>query len=473
LTTRIGIDLAKLLSGNRGEAMGTFADASITVPLLRGAGVEVVTEDLQQAEREAIYAIWDFETFKREFTVSIVAEYLRVLGDLKSIENSEANYASSLEAAQRAASLYEEGRLPGIQVSQATQNALQAQERLLLARQSYESSLDGFKLSLGLPPDALVQLDPAELEKLVPLAEEVLGPAAVEMPSLTRDGSSTRPATRPSTRPATGMGPDLQDLVDPTTTPTQPAGTQPVMPAPADPRSLPPSMVRQSEEEERAQTAYYADLTRRAIQIALQNRLDLAVSYGQVVDAQRQTVLGADELKAGLDLSANAAYGGGQGPLSGGGPDVGLRLGDGSYGGGLALDLPIEATGPRNSYRISLINLDRAIRATQDLEDRVKLDVLNGIRDLRVSAEDLKIQAISIQVAQRQVAAAQAFFQLGRGEIRDLTEAQDDLINAQNAFINSLVDYRVTQLELQRDLGVLEVDATGLFEESDILAPAP
>jgi hypothetical protein len=94
LTTRIGIDLAKLLSGNRAEAMGTFADASITVPLLRGAGVAVVTEDLQQAEREAIYAIWDFETFKRDFTVSIVAEYLRVLGDLKSVENSEANYAS-------------------------------------------------------------------------------------------------------------------------------------------------------------------------------------------------------------------------------------------------------------------------------------------------------------------------------------------------------------------------------------------
>lgn len=232
-------------------------------------------------------------------------------------------------------------------------------------------------------------------------------------------------------------------------------------------------MVRQTEEEAAAQAAYYTDLTRRAIKIALQHRLDLAVSYGQVVDAQRQTVLGADGLKAGLDLSANAAYGGGQGALSGGGPDVGLRLGDGSYGGGVALDLPIEATGPRNSYRISLINLDRAIRATQELEDRVKLDVLNGIRDLRVSAEDLKIQAISIQVAQRQVAAAQAFFQLGRGEIRDLTEAQDDLINAQNAFINSLVDYRVTQLELQRDLGILEVDATGLFEESDLLVPGP
>ncbi len=232
-------------------------------------------------------------------------------------------------------------------------------------------------------------------------------------------------------------------------------------------------MIQQSEQEQAEEAAYYADLTRRGIEIALQRRLDLAIAYGEVVDAQRQTVLAADGLKAGLDLSGGAAWGGSRGALSGGQPDVGLRLGDGSYSGGLALDLPIEATAPRNSFRVSLINLDRAIRATQDLEDRVKLDVLNAIRDLRASAEDLKIQAISIQVAERQVASASAFFQLGRGEIRDLTEAQDDLINAQNAFITSLVDYRVTQLELQRDLGILEVDATGLFEETDLLAEMP
>ncbi len=468
LTTRIGIDLAKLLSGNRGESLGTFADASITVPLLRGAGVEVVTEDLQQAEREAVYAIWDFETFKRDFTVSIVAEYLGVLGDLKSVENSEANYESSLEAALRAASLYEVGRLPGIQVSQATQNALQAQERLLLARQRYESSLDSFKFRLGLPPDALVLLDPAELERLVPLAEAVLGPDSNVVPSLQR-----QPATRPGSGPAgpqTQPAPiDTPDLAEPTTTLTQPTD-QPEMPAPADPRR---SIAGRSQEELAREQAHYADLTRRGIEIALRNRLDLAIAYGEVLDAQRRTVLGADNLKAGLDLSAGAGWGGRRGALSGGQPDVGLRLGGGSYGGGLALDLPLEATGQRNSYRVSLINLDRAIRAVQDLEDRVKLDVLNSVRDLRVAAEDLRIQAVSIDVAQRQLAAAQAFFRLGRGEIRDLTEAQDDLINAQNAFIASLVDYRVTQLELQRDLGLLEVDAEGLFEEADLLGPAP
>src|SRR5690606_3137107 len=139
------------------------------------------------------------------------------------------------------------------------------------------------------------------------------------------------------------------------------------------------------------------------------------------------------------------------------------RLGDGTYRGGLGFDLPFERTGERNSYRASLINLDRAIRAAQDAEDGVKLEVVNGLRGLRVTAEGLRTQAVSMQVGQQQEAAARRFFEEGRGAIRDLTEAQDDLVNARNSFISAIVGYRVAQLELQRDLGVLEVEADGLF----------
>ncbi len=472
LTTRIGLDLARLLSGDGGESLGTFADASITIPLLRGSGVEVVTEGLQQAERDAIYAIWDFESFKRDFAVTVVGEYLDVLGDLRSVENSELNYRSSQEAAERAAALYEEGRLPAIQVAQATQNALQSQERLLLARQQYEASLDSFKVLLGLPPDANVELDPQELENLMPLAEQVLGEGAVALPSLQRRDPATLPGTGPATGPSTGPRPlDLEQELDPSpsTVPT----TQEELEEPTDPRNLPGGLLGEIPEVEQPGRGYQAELAREAILIALRNRLDLAVAYGEVVDAQRQTVLAADGLKAGLDLSAGAAWGGQRGALSGDQPDVGLRLGDGTYRGGLGFDLPFERTGERNSYRASLINLDRAIRAAQDAEDSVKLQVLNGLRDLRVTAEDLRIQAVSIQVAQQQEAAARRFFEEGRGEIRDLTEAQDDLVNARNSFISAVVGYRVAQLELQRDLGVLEVEADGLFRETPLRATQP
>ncbi|MFW6337052.1 MAG: hypothetical protein ACOC3G_07975, partial [Phycisphaeraceae bacterium] len=63
----------------------------------------------------------------------------------------------------------------------------------------------------------------------------------------------------------------------------------------------------------------------------------------------------------------------------------------------------------------------------------------------------------------------------GRAEIRDVLEARESLISARNALTSALVDYRVAELELQRDLGVLEVGADGLWRElsPDTLGPAP
>jgi hypothetical protein len=49
--------------------------------------------------------------------------------------------------------------------------------------------------------------------------------------------------------------------------------------------------------------------------------------------------------------------------------------------------------------------------------------------------------------------------------MRDALEAQDALVNAQNALTAALVSYRVSELALQRDLGLLNVDKRGLWRE--------
>jgi len=69
------------------------------------------------------------------------------------------------------------------------------------------------------------------------------------------------------------------------------------------------------------------------------------------------------------------------------------------------------------------------------------------------------------EVARRRVDSTDLFLQAGRAQIRDLLEAQESLISAQNALTAALVAYRVTELELQRDMGVLHVDANGLWQE--------
>jgi outer membrane protein TolC len=53
----------------------------------------------------------------------------------------------------------------------------------------------------------------------------------------------------------------------------------------------------------------------------------------------------------------------------------------------------------------------------------------------------------------------------GRAETRDLLEAQDALLNAQNSLTAARVDYRIAELEIQRDMGVLTVTDAGVWEE--------
>jgi outer membrane protein TolC len=129
--------------------------------------------------------------------------------------------------------------------------------------------------------------------------------------------------------------------------------------------------------------------------------------------------------------------------------------------------LPLERTAERNDYRNSLISLERAVRNVQILEDRVKLTIRNQLRDMLESRESLNIQAQSVLVAERRVESTELFLEAGKPQtqIRDLLEAQDALLIAQNRLTFAAVSYRLAELELQSDMGLLRVNEKGLFQE--------
>jgi outer membrane protein TolC len=131
--------------------------------------------------------------------------------------------------------------------------------------------------------------------------------------------------------------------------------------------------------------------------------------------------------------------------------------------------LPFERTTEAVAYRLSYVALESAVRQMQALEDAIKLAVLNRLRELREARESLRIQSISVDLARRRVRGANLNLEAGRVEIRDLLEAQEDLLSAQNGQTAAAVDFRVAQLALQRDLGVLQVDTRGLWREVELV----
>jgi len=178
-------------------------------------------------------------------------------------------------------------------------------------------------------------------------------------------------------------------------------------------------------------------------------------------------IIAADALKAGLDIVANGSFGERRSIGSADLPSATLRPERGFYSLGANLDLPWERTSERYNYRESYIALESATRSVQLLEDQIKLDIRNGLRNLLEARESYKIQAQALKLAQKRVKQSQAFLEAGRPgvEIRDVLEAEDDLLEAQNALSAALVGYRVSELRVQRDMGLLKVNEKGLWSE--------
>jgi outer membrane protein TolC len=201
----------------------------------------------------------------------------------------------------------------------------------------------------------------------------------------------------------------------------------------------------------------------RAVGLALENRQDLVVARGEVYDAQRGITVAADALQAGLTLEGSVTSGARRGVTSADQPDA--NLDDLVYSASALLDLPLERTPERDAYRASFVTLERSVRAFQQLEDRVKLEVRQALRDLLEARESVLIQQQAVQLAQERVTSTNLVLQAGRGEVRDILDAQEALLEAQNALTASMIRYRLSELRIQRDMGVLAVGPDGLWQE--------
>jgi outer membrane protein TolC len=205
----------------------------------------------------------------------------------------------------------------------------------------------------------------------------------------------------------------------------------------------------------------------RAIRLALDHRLDLRTAMGRVYDAQRDVAISADDLRPDLTLLGRGSMGSRRSIGSAESDSAQLRPERGSYSVLMSLDPALERTRERNSYRFSLIDFEQQVRDLQQQEDTVKQQVRDGLRNLLESRESVRIQREAVRLAERRVDSTNLFLEAGTAQIRDVLEAQEALISARNALTAAIVQYRIGELAMQRDLGVLEVDEQGLWQEYD------
>lgn len=150
---------------------GSFDGSSIlnltlTQPLLRGAGSRIVREPLTQSERDVVYAVRSFERFRAEFAIGVVSDYWNVVAQIQDLANVEANYRSLVTSREQIEELYNAGRKTVTDLGRAQQSEYSADAQRVSARNRLATTLDRFKLKLGLPVTAAIELEPTELDRL-------------------------------------------------------------------------------------------------------------------------------------------------------------------------------------------------------------------------------------------------------------------------------------------------------------------
>jgi outer membrane protein TolC len=162
----VGFDLTNDLV--QGDGWKALSDLSLTVtqPLLRGFGEEVVREPLTQSERSVLYEARAYERFRRTFAFDVASRFFRILEQQDTLVNEERNFEGLVTLRERNEAFAEAGLLNDIEVDQARQDELRARNRVIEARRNLETALDDFKFFLGLPIEAELAVDAAGLLEL-------------------------------------------------------------------------------------------------------------------------------------------------------------------------------------------------------------------------------------------------------------------------------------------------------------------
>lgn len=203
----------------------------------------------------------------------------------------------------------------------------------------------------------------------------------------------------------------------------------------------------------------------RALAIARENRLDWMNARAELVNAWRKIDYNANPLMSGLNLRLDGDLG------STGRQGSHLDQRNGHLLAGVTIDTPLDRLRERNTYRESQITYQRARRDYQLFEDNVSGSLRNTLRLVELGQLNFELRRGAVQNALAQVDMARLKLveppkpgqvsEISVTTARDLVSAFSDLLSAQNDFLSLYVGNEVLRMELDYELGLMEIDPAG------------
>jgi outer membrane protein TolC len=190
-----------------------------------------------------------------------------------------------------------------------------------------------------------------------------------------------------------------------------------------------------------------------AFRMAVAQHMDILNAIDRFEDAKRKVRLAADQLRPGLSFAGNASVSSEE-PYDYTNFDFDkLR-----WSAGLTLDLPVSRLRERNTYRATLVSFEAQLRSLVSTLDNFRNRIDRSLRTLEQERLNYLSRLEALRVAERRADMNQMLLEAGRVQIRDVREAQDALIQAQNNLTTALVNYLGSRFDLLLDMGILLTD---------------
>lgn len=194
-----------------------------------------------------------------------------------------------------------------------------------------------------------------------------------------------------------------------------------------------------------------------AVDNAVSNRLDLITQREKVEDKERKLEISERDFLPNLGVS----YDVNKYIDDPGGKDLEQNV-------NIGLNLPLDWTEKRNSFRKAQIALDREERTLEEEVSDVRRTVRDLWRKLERNRSVYNNRLLSVKLSERRVENTELLLQQGKALTRDVLDARDDLLSSRNAATVALVDYTINRLRFWDAIERFEIDPKGMwYEQSD------
>ena len=195
------------------------------------------------------------------------------------------------------------------------------------------------------------------------------------------------------------------------------------------------------------------------VEVGMSNRFDLISARQALEDAQRRLGIARQNFLPEINLFGEASFedDAADSPID---SDFEEEL-----VAGISVELPIDRRSDREAIKIAELAVAEAERNLVGRSARVQIEIADSFNELKTLERNVIIERQNTGIAEKRAENAQFRFKRGELSNRDVVEAENELLDARNAYVRALVDHELERFRILRNMGLLDLTGEGELVE--------